>query len=68
MRTANHSDYRVYFGNSSNLDELNDGEISLAVSSPPYYNAPFDYPGLFSSYDDYLELLQVPQEIVGVSF
>jgi DNA modification methylase len=58
VKTTNNLDYRVYFGNASNLDEINDGEISLVVSSPPYYNAPFDYPGLFSSYDDYLELLR----------
>jgi len=58
VKAANNLDYRVYFGSASNLDEINDGEISLVVSSPPYYNAPFDYPGLFSSYDDYLELIR----------
>jgi len=58
MRATNNLDYRIYFGSASNFDEINKGEISLVVSSPPYYNAPFDYPGLFSSYDDYLELLR----------
>lgn len=58
MKTTNNLNYRVHFGNASNLEEIKDGEISLVVSSPPYYNAPFDYPGLFSSYDDYLELLR----------
>lgn len=57
-KTNNRIDYRVFFGNAKNLDEINDGEVSLVVSSPPYYNAPFDYPGLFSSYDEYLELLR----------
>lgn len=52
-------DYRVYFGSASDLDELKDGEISLVVSSPPYYNAPFDYPGLFTSYKEYLDLLRI---------
>lgn len=51
------NDYRVYFGNARNLDELKDGEISLVVTSPPYFNAPFDYPGLFKDYDEYLQLL-----------
>ena len=54
----NNSDYRVYFGNAANLEELKDGEISLVVSSPPYFNAPFDYAGLFESYDEYLDLLR----------
>lgn len=36
---------------------MGDGEVELIVTSPPYFNAPFDYPGLFSSYDEYLDLL-----------
>jgi len=52
------SNYRVYFGSAENLEELKDGEVSLVVSSPPYYNAPFDYPGLFGSYEEYLDLLR----------
>jgi DNA modification methylase len=52
------SDYRVYFGDASNLDQIKDREISLVVTSPPYYNAPFDYPDLFESYDEYLLLLK----------
>ena len=28
------------------------------VTSPPYYNAPFDYPDLFKSYDSFLELIK----------
>jgi hypothetical protein len=27
--------------------ELDDSCIQLVVTSPPYFNAPFDYPGLF---------------------
>ena len=50
--------YDVYFGNAGNLDEIKDGEVSLVVTSPPYYNAPFDYEGLFKDYDEYLELLK----------
>ena len=38
--------------------ELQDESIHLMVTSPPYYNAPFDYPGLFKTYDDYLDLLR----------
>jgi DNA modification methylase len=50
--------YRVYFGSAEDLSEIKDGEVSLVVSSPPYFNAPFDYPDLFSSYDNYLKLLE----------
>ena len=50
--------YDVYFGNAANLEELEDGEVSLVVTSPPYYNAPFDYEGLFKDYDEYLDLLK----------
>ena len=39
-------------------DEVADGEVALIVTSPPYYNAPFDYPDLFSSYDEYLDLIR----------
>ena len=50
--------YKVIFGDSQNMNELKDGSIHLMVTSPPYYNAPFDYPGLFRSYKDYLKMLQ----------
>jgi len=36
---------RVVFGSSENMSELRDGSIALVVTSPPYYNAPFDFPG-----------------------
>ena len=38
--------------------EVNDGEVSLIVTSPPYFNAPFDYPDLFPSYENYLDLVR----------
>src|SRR6266849_9429296 len=38
--------------------EVADGEVSLIVTSPPYFNAPFDYPDLFPAYDDYLDLIR----------
>ena len=31
--------------------------VHLVVTSPPYYNAPFDYPGLFKDYDQFLGLM-----------
>jgi DNA modification methylase len=51
---------RVFFGDLRKMTsrEVADGEVSLIVTSPPYFNAPFDYPGLFPNYDDYLELIR----------
>ena len=51
---------RIFFGDIRKMtaDEVADGEVALIVTSPPYYNAPFDYPGLFSSYEEYLDLIR----------
>ncbi|MEM4889365.1 MAG: site-specific DNA-methyltransferase [Thermosphaera sp.] len=49
---------KVVFGSSESMRELRDESVHLVVTSPPYYNAPFDFPGLFSSYDEYLQLLE----------
>src|SRR5207247_11418580 len=38
--------------------EVSDGEVALIVTSAPYYNAPFDYPDLFPSYGEYLDLIR----------
>ncbi|MEM4981817.1 MAG: site-specific DNA-methyltransferase [Candidatus Bathyarchaeia archaeon] len=40
------------------MSEIPDGAVHLMITSPPYYNAPFDYPGLFKSYDEYLDLIR----------
>lgn len=60
-RSAGDADaLRIYFGDIRKIDssDIRDGEVSLIVTSPPYYNAPFDYPGLFPDYNDYLELIR----------
>ncbi|HWQ16755.1 MAG TPA: site-specific DNA-methyltransferase [Sulfolobales archaeon] len=58
---------RVIFGDSRSMGELSDNSVHLVVTSPPYYNAPFDFPGLFKSYDEFLELLRnVGREIYRV--
>jgi len=51
---------RVFFGDLRTMTstEVADGEVSLIVTSPPYFNAPFDYPDLFPSYEDYLGLIR----------
>jgi DNA modification methylase len=51
---------KIFFGDIRKMSasEVADDEVALIVTSPPYYNAPFDYPGLFSNYDEYLDLIQ----------
>ncbi len=39
------------------MNEIDDFSIHLIVTSPPYYNAPFDYEGLFINYEQYLGVL-----------
>ncbi|MFQ5456587.1 MAG: DNA-methyltransferase [Nitrospirota bacterium] len=38
--------------------ELSDESIHFVVTSPPYFNAPFDYKGLFENYEQYLGVLK----------
>ena len=49
--------HKLIFGNCMDMNEIKDLSIQLIVTSPPYYNAPFDYDGLFTSYDQYLGVL-----------
>lgn len=49
------------------MKELEDGSIHLVVTSPPYFNAPFDYPGLFEDYFAYLnKMKKVARELKRV--
>ena len=49
------------------MKEIPDESIHLMVTSPPYYNAPFDYPDLFRDYDDYLRMMKdLCGELYGV--
>ena len=49
--------HKVIFGNSMNMSELEDDSIHLVVTSPPYFNAPFDYPDFFENYRDFEDLI-----------
>ncbi|MEM1689448.1 MAG: site-specific DNA-methyltransferase [Candidatus Hadarchaeales archaeon] len=40
------------------MKELANCSIHLVVTSPPYFNAPFDYPGLFRDYNEFLDMIQ----------
>ena len=57
----------LIFGDCERMEELNDESVHLVVTSPPYFNAPFDYPDLFSSYEEYLEKMKkIAREIKRV--
>ncbi len=50
--------HKVIFGNCMSMAELSDQSIHFIVTSPPYFNAPFDYKGLFENYDQYLGVIR----------
>ncbi len=59
--------HKLIFGNCISMKELPDESIHLMVTSPPYFNAPFDYKGLFKTYEQYLNVLRkVAQETYRV--
>lgn len=59
--------HKLIFGDSEDMKELQDGSIHLVVTSPPYFNAPFDYPGLFENYEAYLDkMTKVAKELKRV--
>jgi DNA modification methylase len=59
--------HKLIFGDSERMIELQDGSVHLVVTSPPYFNAPFDYPDLFKSYEDYLnKMRKIAKEIKRV--
>lgn len=49
---------KIVFGSCENMSELHDNSVHLIVTSPPYFNAPFDYPDLFESYGQFLTLIR----------
>ena len=63
MKTWN----KIVFGNCRDMREISSDSIHLMVTSPPYYNAPFDYPDLFKDYDHFLQLVrEVSKELYRV--
>jgi len=52
------TNHKIIFGNCISMEELANESVHLIVTSPPYFNAPFDYKGLFKNYDQYLGVLR----------
>ena len=50
--------HKLILGNCMSMEEIADGSVHLMVTSPPYFNAPFDYKGLFKNYGQYLGVLK----------
>lgn len=50
--------HKIVFGDAQNMKELKDHSVHLVVTSPPYFNAPFDYPDLFESYEQFLGIMR----------
>lgn len=59
--------HKLIVGNAMSMKEISDESVHLMVTSPPYFNAPFDYKGLFLNYEQYLGVLnRVAHEIFRV--
>lgn len=59
--------HKLIIGNCMSMEEIPDESVHLMVTSPPYFNAPFDYKGLFKNYDQYLGVLnKVAREVFRV--
>lgn len=52
------TNHKLIIGNCMSMEEIPDESVHLMVTSPPYFNAPFDYKGLFKNYDQYLGVLK----------
>ncbi len=50
--------HKLIIGNAMEMGEIPDESVHLMVTSPPYFNAPFDYKHLYDSYDQYLQVLE----------
>ena len=50
--------HKVIIGNCMGMPEIEDCSVHLIVTSPPYFNAPFDYKSLFKGYNEFLKLIE----------
>ena len=51
------TNHRLIVGSSESMGEIQDKTIQLIITSPPYFNAPFDYVDLYCTYENYLDIL-----------
>lgn len=61
------TNHKLIIGNCMSMQEISDNSVHLVVTSPPYFNAPFDYKGVFKNYQQYLGVLRrVAKELFRV--
>ena len=61
------TNHKLIIGNCMSMAEIPDESVHLMVTSPPYFNAPFDYKSLFETYEQYLGVLnRVANEVFRV--
>lgn len=61
------TNHKLIIGNSMSMEEIPNESVHLMVTSPPYFNAPFDYKGLFKNYEQYKGVLnRVAKEVFRV--
>ena len=59
--------HKLIIGDCVSMGEIPTDSVNLMITSPPYFNAPFDYKGLFKSYGTYLDVLhKVAKEVYRV--
>lgn len=59
--------HKIIIADCRNMREVEDEEVQLMITSPPYFNAPFDYKGFFGSYKEFLDLMRdVAKEVFRV--
>lgn len=52
------TNHKLIIGNCASMKEIDSKSIHLIVTSPPYFNAPFDYKNLFKGYNQFLDLMK----------
>ena len=55
---SNKTVHKIIIGDCRRMTELAPQSVQLMVTSPPYFNAPFDYRGFFRDYDEFLGLMK----------
>lgn len=50
--------HTLIIGDCTDMKEIKSDSVQLVCTSPPYFNAPFDYKKLYKSYDHYLQMLK----------
>lgn len=59
--------HKLIIGNCMSMEEIQDESVHLMLTSPPYFNAPFDYKEVFKNYAQYLGVLdRVAREVFRV--